>query len=99
MYKKSRVSSASFFFIGNLIHDIDIVKINMYNVNELGGIAQLGECLTGSQEVRGSNPLISTINENPSTFCRWIFVIRKRIKGVRKGVKKTVRGTVFSPLR
>ena len=28
-----------------------------------GGIAQLGECLTGSQEVRGSNPLVSTIYE------------------------------------
>ena len=28
---------------------------------EHGGIAQLGERLTGSQEVRGSNPLISTI--------------------------------------
>ena len=26
-----------------------------------GGIAQLGECLTGSQEVTGSSPVISTI--------------------------------------
>ena len=25
-----------------------------------GGIAQLGECLTGSQEVTGSSPVIST---------------------------------------
>ena len=29
--------------------------------NTLGGIAQLGECLTGSQEVTGSSPVISTI--------------------------------------
>jgi uncharacterized protein with LGFP repeats len=30
--------------------------------NSLGGaVAQLGECLTGSQEVGGSNPLSSTI--------------------------------------
>ena len=29
--------------------------------NSLGGIAQLGECLTGSQEVTGSSPVISTI--------------------------------------
>ncbi len=33
-------------------------KIKLY---KLGGIAQLGERLTGSQEVRGSSPLISTI--------------------------------------
>lgn len=26
-----------------------------------GAVAQLGECLTGSQEVGGSNPLSSTI--------------------------------------
>ena len=31
-------------------------------VTVLGGIAQLGECLTGSQEVTGSSPVISTIN-------------------------------------
>ena len=30
------------------------------NSKSLGGIAQLGERLTGSQEVRGSIPLIST---------------------------------------
>ena len=34
------------------IHDL-AVKIT-------GGIAQLGECLTGSQEVTGSSPVIST---------------------------------------
>ena len=32
-----------------------------------GGVAQLGERLTGSQEVRGSIPLVSTIvNVEPS---------------------------------
>ncbi len=29
-------------------------------INPLGGMAQLGARLTGSQKVRGSNPLIST---------------------------------------
>ena len=32
-----------------------------YSTSSHGGVAQLGERLTGSQEVRGSNPLISTI--------------------------------------
>lgn len=30
-----------------------------------GGMAQLGARLTGSQEVRGSSPLISTKNKEP----------------------------------
>ena len=30
--------------------------------SKYGGIAQLGECLTGSQEVTGSSPVISTIS-------------------------------------
>ena len=38
------------------------------NSKFLGGIAQLGERLTGSQEVRGSIPLVSTraLNEAPT---------------------------------
>ena len=32
-----------------------------YNVNVLGGIAQLVERLNGIQKVRGSTPLVSTI--------------------------------------
>lgn len=40
-----------------------------------GGIAQLGECLTGSQEVRGSNPLVSTINS--------VIIKGKRQQGIR----------------
>ena len=31
-----------------------------YKVCRRGAVAQLGECLTGSQEVRGSIPLSST---------------------------------------
>ena len=33
-----------------------------------GGLAQLGERLTGSQEVSGSIPLISTIGTKPETI-------------------------------
>ena len=32
-----------------------------YSTSSHGGVAQLGERLTGSQEVRGSIPLVSTI--------------------------------------
>ena len=39
-----------------------------YNNSSHGGVAQLGERLTGSQEVRGSIPLVSTraLNEAPT---------------------------------
>ena len=38
-----------------------------YSTSSHGGVAQLGERLTGSQEVRGSIPLVSTIvNVKPS---------------------------------
>ena len=39
-----------------------------YNTSSHGGVAQLGERLTGSQEVRGSIPLVSTraLNEAPT---------------------------------
>ena len=39
--------------------------------NLFGGLAQLGERLTGSQEVSGSIPLISTKKEDG--FCRPLF--------------------------
>jgi hypothetical protein len=35
-------------------------KLPAYKVCRRGAVAQLGECLTGSQEVRGSIPLSST---------------------------------------
>ena len=39
-----------------------------YSTFSYGGVAQLGERLTGSQEVRGSIPLVSTraLNEAPT---------------------------------
>ena len=38
-----------------------------YSTSSHGGVAQLGERLTGSQEVRGSIPLVSTtVNAEPS---------------------------------
>ena len=39
-----------------------------YSTSSHGGVAQLGERLTGSQEVRGSIPLVSTraMNEAPT---------------------------------
>ena len=35
---------------------------------ESGAVAQLGECLTGSQEVAGSNPASSTLFFLPMTY-------------------------------
>ena len=43
-----------------------------------GGIAQLGERLTGSQEVRGSSPLISTmIITKAGGYASGLFVYRE----------------------
>ena len=39
---------------------VDKAHLSCYNSKGLGGLAQLGERLTGSQEVSGSIPLIST---------------------------------------
>ena len=45
----------------------------------LGGVAQLGERLTGSQEVRGSIPLVSTQEfSRPSTQLKVFFCISTR---------------------
>ncbi len=41
----------------------------------IGGIAQLGERLTGSQEVRGSIPLVSTIATSQPLVSRGCFII------------------------
>jgi hypothetical protein len=56
-----------------------------------GAVAQLGECLTGSQEVVGSNPISSTILK-PS-FCTEIpcllhplFMFGKEYKLERKSI-------------
>lgn len=38
------------------------IVYNILYITLYGGIAQLGECLTGSQKVTGSSPVISTRN-------------------------------------
>ena len=71
--------------------------------NSLGGIAQLGECLTGSQEVTGSSPVISTIEyrDVPLEHLCILFLNQKEITGL-EGERadhreaKTVQCTVFS---
>ena len=47
---------------------------NKFKANWLGGLAQLGERLTGSQEVRGSIPLVSTIAFFDLAFAGSFFV-------------------------
>ena len=42
--------------------------------NRFGGIAQLGERLTGSQEVSGSIPLISTKKKNTQSGVLFLFL-------------------------
>ena len=60
---------------------VDNRTTHCYNINvRFGGIAQLGERLTGSQEVSGSIPLIST-NERLETvrfqaFYFFAFIVR-----------------------
>ena len=44
----------------NVAKGIEMLPVLVYNMRGLGGVAHLGERLTGSQEVRGSIPLIST---------------------------------------
>ena len=45
-----------------------------YSISSHGGVAQLGERLTGSQEVRGSIPLVSTIvNAKPPYRVAFLF--------------------------
>ena len=44
-----------------------------YSTSSHGGVAQLGERLTGSQEVRGSIPLVSTIVNAKSLGNRRLF--------------------------
>ncbi len=71
--------------------------------NSLGGIAQLGECLTGSQEVTGSSPVISTNEIRTIQYGLSVFhsAIQKEITGL-EGERadhreaKTVQCTVFS---
>ena len=53
-----------------------------YSTFSHGGVAQLGERLTGSQEVRGSIPLVSTraLNEAPTQVGAF-FHIGNKVKG------------------
>ena len=44
-----------------------------YEINAFGGVAQLGERLLCTQEVRGSNPLISTAKV--FAFARAFFLV------------------------
>ena len=49
-----------------------------YSTSSNGGVAQLGERLTGSQEVRGSIPLVSTraLNEAPTQVGAFFHIYR-----------------------
>ena len=49
-----------------------------YSTSSHGGVAQLGERLTGSQEVRGSIPLVSTraLNEAPTQVGAFFHIFR-----------------------
>ena len=49
-----------------------------YSIFSHGGVAQLGERLTGSQEVRGSIPLVSTraLNEAPTQVGAFFHIYR-----------------------
>ena len=51
-------------------------------VSNLGGVAQLGECLTGSQKVMGSIPTVSTNNKHSSFEECLLFFYDK---GIEKG--------------
>ena len=52
-----------------------------YSTSTHGGVAQLGERLTGSQEVRGSIPLVSTraLNEAPTQVGAFFHINRPAI--------------------
>ena len=52
-----------------------------YSTSSHGGVAQLGERLTGSQEVRGSIPLVSTraLNEAPTQVGAFFHINRPAI--------------------
>ena len=52
-----------------------------YSTSSHGGVAQLGERLTGSQEVRGSIPLVSTraLNEAPTQVGAFFHIDRPTI--------------------
>ena len=62
-----------------------------YSISSHGGVAQLGERLTGSQEVRGSIPLVSTraLNEAPTQVGAFFHIsqILLRSKTTRKIVR------------
>ena len=62
-----------------------------YSTSSHGGVAQLGERLTGSQEVRGSIPLVSTraLNEAPTQVGAFFHIsqILLRSKTTRKIVR------------
>ena len=62
-----------------------------YSTSSHGGVAQLGERLTGSQEVRGSIPLVSTrvLNEAPTQVGVFFHIsqILLRSKTTRKIVR------------
>ena len=48
----------------------DPLRYNFYAkfISRIGGVAQLGERLTGSQEVMGSIPTVSTKMNDPTQF-------------------------------
>ena len=62
-----------------------------YSTSSHGGVAQLGERLTGSQEVRGSIPLVSTraLNEAPTQVGAFFHISQKLLR--LTATKKIVR--------
>ena len=53
---------------------VDKAQLPCYNGKGLGGLAQLGERLTGSQEVSGSIPLISTKENTGNRKISGVFI-------------------------
>ena len=69
---------------------------NAIIINVQGVIAQLGECLTGSQEVRGSIPLNSTIHLSEKSLNRVTFFVLLRPISHNHRLKPVA---LFSPIR
>lgn len=60
-------------------------------LTKLGALAQLGERIAGSDEVRGSIPLGSIFNENPDPNGSGFFVLMIAITGTQTGVRTRIR--------
>ena len=65
-----------------------------YNSHRHGGVAQLGERLTGSQEVMGSIPTVST-KDRPLIHSDQRFFFSLRKIGIKKFTPSSLRRTAF----